>query len=65
MATQAERIAAVEENTKNIEKKLDTLIDKFDGLDNRYPTRREFAAANWVIGIFLTGIGLYLAIKGS
>lgn len=63
MATNyGERMARLEEKTDNIEKKVDVILNKLENLDNRYPTRREFAVANWVVGIALTLIGFYIAV---
>lgn len=73
MATNTERLSVLEANTENIEKKLDAhiidskafhkeLLDKLSNLDDRYPTRREFKAANWLFGIVISVIGVTVAL---
>ncbi len=68
-----ERLAVLEEKTDSIEKKLDQhildsksfhvqLLDKLENLDDRYPTRREFKAANWLFGIIISIIGVAVAL---
>ncbi len=64
---------AVEENQKNtlgivkeVKDDVKALIERLDGLgeklDERYPTRREFKAANWVFGTLITLGGLLIAV---
>lgn len=67
--TQSERLALVEQEAQNIKSsvskvdtKVDRVLDKLDNLDERYPTRREFATANWLFGVLLSVIGIVIAI---
>lgn len=63
MATNyGERIRAVEENTKNIEKKLDYLVDKFDDLEQSFVTRNEFNIAKWLITLGFSVVGVVLGV---
>lgn len=61
MATNAERLAVVEQKVTDIDKKLDAVLEKLDKLDERYPTRREFKAANWVVGTILSLLAVVMA----
>jgi len=54
-AREQERLAKLEEKTDNIVEKLDSVLAKLDNLDDKFVTRREFAAIKWVIGIVTAG----------
>lgn len=73
MTNNTERLAVLEQKTDSIERKLDQhmadsrafhtqILEKFENLDERYPTRREFKAANYVFGVAVTVIGVVLAV---
>lgn len=47
------------------EKKLDTLLAKFDNLENGFVTRREFSVAKWLIGIGFSVVAVVLGILNS
>jgi hypothetical protein len=74
--TQIERLAIVEEKVDNVDKKIDRnfeesqrfhteIMARFEQLDERYPTRREFKAANLVLGGMVTLISLAIAIYAT
>jgi len=54
-AREVERLAKLEEKTDNIVEKLDSVLYKLDNLDDKFVTRREFAAIKWVIGVIIAG----------
>ena len=57
-STLNERVARLDENTKNINIKLTKIEDKLDqalfNFDNKYVTRREFAISKWLVGLGIT-----------
>lgn len=68
-----ERIAVLETKVEDVGKKIDEFfteskifheefIKHLDNLDDRYPTRREFKAANWVFGTILTLLSFAIAL---
>lgn len=62
MATQKEltdiavlstEVKQLKQDIAEIKGDMKTLLDKFEKLDDRYPTRREVAVLRWVSGILL------------
>ena len=54
-AREVERLAKLEQKTDNIVEKLDSVLHKLDSLDDKFVTRREFAAIKYVIGVIIAG----------
>lgn len=71
--SQLERIAVVEQKVDNVDRKIDEyfkesrefhaeMLGRFENLDERYPTRREFKAANLVFTLMVTLLGVALSL---
>lgn len=71
--SQLERIAVVEQKVDNVDRKIDEyfkesrefhaeMLSRFESLDERYPTRREFKAANLVFTLMVTLLGVVLSL---
>jgi hypothetical protein len=74
--TQIERLAVLEQKVSDIDSKIDRnflesqnfhkeILNQLKSLDERYPTRREFKAANWVFGIMITVLSLAIAFYAN
>lgn len=57
-----ERIARMEQKTDDMDKKIDRVLDKLDGLDSQFLTRHEWSVAKWLIGLGFTLLGACLGV---
>ena len=58
-----ERFDNQAKSLKHIKNDVSDLKVKFENLDKKYITRREFTAVKWSVGAVLAGLGTWLGLK--
>lgn len=58
----AMKFEVIERDLTEVKENVKEILDKFDKLDERYPTRREFRSVVWALGFLATALWIVAAI---